>query len=298
VTIRVVCQQLAPRIADLPANRERSVRAVAEAIDAGADVVVLPELVTSGYVFESTEEAAGVAITPRDAVFTEWAAEAARGPAVVVGGFCEQGDDGLLYNSAAVVDGSGVLGVYRKTHLWDREKLFFQPGAQAPRVFDTPAGRIGVLVCYDLEFPELTRMLALAGAELIVVPTNWPLVDRPEGERPPEVQIAMAAARVNRVFIACCDRTGTERGQEWTAGTTLIDEAGWVIARQTEEGLATAEIDLALARDKRLTDLCDALGDRRPELYRALTAPPWADAEPIQPGAGPHAIAGDQAARP
>jgi predicted amidohydrolase len=269
----VVCQQLAPRIADLPGNRERSVRAVAEAVDAGADVVVLPELVTSGYVFDSTEEAAAVAITPQDAVFTEWAAEAARGPAVVVGGFCERGDDGLLYNSAAVVDGSGVLGVYRKTHLWDREKLFFQPGAQAPRVFDTPAGRIGVLVCYDLEFPELPRLLALAGAELIVVPTNWPLVDRPAGERPPEVLIGMAAARVNRVFIACCDRTGTERGQEWTAGTTLIDESGWVIATQTAEGPARADIDLALARDKRLTDLCDALGDRRPELYRPLTAP-------------------------
>jgi predicted amidohydrolase len=288
---RVVCQQFAPRIADLPANRERSVRAVAEAVDAGADVVVLPELVTSGYVFESTDEAAGVAITPRHAVFTEWAAEAARGPAVVVGGFCEQGDDGLLYNSAAVVDRSGVVGVYRKTHLWDREKLFFQPGAEAPRVFDTPAGRIGVLVCYDLEFPELTRLLALAGSELIVVPTNWPLVDRPAGERPPEVQIAMAAARVNHVFIACCDRTGTERGQRWTAGTTVIDEAGWPIATQTEEGPAQADIDLALARDKRLTDLCDALADRRPELYGPLTAPSGAegDAEPISRVAGPHA---------
>jgi 5-aminopentanamidase len=273
VTTRVVCQQFAPRIADLRANQEQSVRAIAEAVDAGADVVVLPELVTSGYVFESTDEAAGVAITPRHAVFTEWAAEAGRGPAVVVGGFCEQGDDGLLYNSAAVVDGSGVLGVYRKTHLGDREKLFFQPGAEAPRVFDTPAGRIGVLVCYDLEFPELTRLLALAGAELIAVPTNWPLVDRPAGERPPEVQIAMAAARINRVFIACCDRIGTERGQEWTAGTTVIDEAGWPIATQTEEGPARAEIDLAMTRDKRLTDLCDALGDRRPELYGPLTAP-------------------------
>ena len=110
-----------------------------------------------------------------------------------------------------------------------------------------------------LRRPPSCRLLALAGAELIVVPTNWPLVDRPEGERPPEVQIAMAAARVNRVFIACCDRIGTERGQEWTAGTAVIDEAGWVIARQTEEGAARAEIDLALARDKRLTDLCDAL---------------------------------------
>ena len=82
----------------------------------------------------------------------------------------------------------------------------------------------------------------------------------------------MAAARVNRVFIACCDRTGTERGQEWTAGTTLNDESGWVIASQTADGPARAEIDLTLARDKRLTDLCDALGDRRPELYRPLSA--------------------------
>src|SRR3954468_23795401 len=259
---RVVCQQLAPRIADLPANRERSVRAIAEAIDAGADVVVLPELVTSGYVFDSTDEAAAVAITPRHAVFTDWAAQAARGRAVVVGGFCEQGDDGLLHNSAAVVDRSGVLGVYRKTHLWDREKLFFQPGAQAPRVFDTPAGRIGVLVCYDLEFPELTRLLALAGAELIVVPTNWPLVERPAGERPPEVQIAMAAARVNRVFIACCDRTGTERGQEWTAGTTIVDADGWPVATPDADGAARADLDLPAARDKRLTELADALGDR------------------------------------
>ena len=275
----IVCRQLAPRIADLPANRQLSVRAIAEAVDAGAQIVVLPELVTSGYVFESTEEAASVAITPQDAVFAEWAAEAARGPAVVIGGFCERGDDGLLYNSAAVVDASGVLGVYRKTHLWDREKLFFQPGAEAPRVFDTPAGRIGVLVCYDLEFPEMTRMLALAGAELIVVPTNWPLVDRPAGERPPEVHIGMAAARVNRVSIACCDRTGTERGQEWTAGTTLIDESGWVVATQTAEGSARADIDLTLARDKRLTDLCDALGDRRPELYRPLTFTSGADGD-------------------
>jgi predicted amidohydrolase len=269
---RIICQQLAPRIADLATNHEQSVGAVAHAVEAGADVVVLPELVTSGYVLQSVEEAASVAITPEHRIFADWAAEAARGPAVVIGGFCEQGGDGRLYNSAAIVDETGVVGVHRKTHLWDREKLFFQPGPEAPRVFDTPAGRIGVLICYELEFPELTRLLALAGAELIVVPTNWPLVDRPPGEHPPEVLIGMAAARVNRVFVACCDRTGTERGQEWTAGTTLIDESGWVIATQTGEGAAAAELDLALARDKRLTDLCDALGDRRPELYGPLTA--------------------------
>jgi predicted amidohydrolase len=268
---RITCQQVAPAIADLQSNRELSVGAIAQAVHAGADIVVLPELVTSGYVFESVDEAASVAIRPDHALFREWAAAAARGPAVVIGGFCERGEDGLLYNSAAVVDGSGVLGVYRKTHLWDREKLFFEPGSAAPPVFDTSQGRVGVLICYDLEFPELTRMLALAGAELIAVPTNWPLVERPAGERPPEVIIGMAAARVNRVFVACCDRTGTERGQEWTAGTTIIDESGWVIATQAHEASATIEVDLAIARAKKLTNLCDALGDRRPELYGPIT---------------------------
>jgi predicted amidohydrolase len=286
---RIVCQQLAPRIADLPFNRAQTVSAIGDAIDHGADIVILPELATSGYVFASRDEAASVAITPDDPLFGEWAAAAARGSSVVIGGFCERGEEGLLYNSAAVVDNSGVVGIYRKLHLWDQEKLIFQPGSAEPPVFDTPHGRIGVLICYDLEFPELTRMLALAGADLVAVPTNWPLVDRPVDERPPEVIIAMAAARVNRIFIACCDRTGLERGQEWTAGTTIIDHAGWVIARQPDEGPALADVDLSEARQKRLTDLADALADRRPKLYARLSeAPP--DHRPDKVDAAPAAL--------
>ena len=271
---RVVCRQLAPQIGDLAANRDASLQAIAEAVEGGADVVVLPELVTSGYVFERAEEAVAAAIPRTDPLLAAWAEEAARGGAVVVGGFCERGEDGAVYNSAALVDGSGVRAVHRKTHLWDREKLWFRPGDEPPPVVETAVGRIGMLICYELEFPELTRQLALGGAELLAVPTNWPLVERPPGERPPEVLIGMAAARVNRMFVACCDRTGAERGQEWTGGTTIIDEAGWVLATQTEVGAASADVDLARARDKRLTDLCDALGDRRPELYGALAGDP------------------------
>jgi predicted amidohydrolase len=264
----VICRQLAPVVGDLAGNRTRARRAIEEAVAAGAEIVVLPELVTSGYVFESVEEAEAVAVTPDHALFAEWA-EAAGG-ALVIGGFAEAGDDGRVYNSAALVDATGVLGVYRKCHLWDREKLWFAPGADPPRVHDTRFGRVGVLICYDLEFPELTRTLALDGAELLAVPTNWPLVPRPAGERPPEVQIAMATARVNRMCIACCDRTGTEREVEWTAGTTIIDADGWPVATPGEDGAARAELDLATARDKRLTELADALGDRRPELYGGL----------------------------
>ena len=169
---RVVSQQLAPRLGDLAANRCRTTEAIRQGVDLGASVVVLPELATCGYVFASPQEASQVAITPQHLLFTEWATEAGRGDALVIGGFCEQGDDGLLYNSACVVDGSGVRTVYRKTHLWDREKLIFAAGKEEPPVLDAAIGRIGVLICYDLEFPEMTRSLALAGADLVVVPAN------------------------------------------------------------------------------------------------------------------------------
>ncbi|HLH66991.1 MAG TPA: nitrilase-related carbon-nitrogen hydrolase [Solirubrobacteraceae bacterium] len=270
---RIICQQLAPRVGSLDFNRRLALDAIEAAVRERADVIILPELVTSGYVFQSAQEAAACAIDAGDPLLSEWAAAAGRGDAVVIGGFCELGHDGRVYNSAAIVDGNGVLGVYRKLHLWDREKLWFTPGDEPPRVYDTPAGRIGVLICYDLEFPEMARTLALAGAELIAVPTNWPLVDRPEGERPPEVINAMAAARLNRVYVACCDRVGTERGQEWTGGTVIVDENGWVRASQTGVGEARAAVDLTRARDKSLTTLADVLADRRPELYGAVTAP-------------------------
>ncbi|MET3808189.1 putative amidohydrolase [Nakamurella sp. UYEF19] len=268
----VICRQLAPVMADLAANRELTCAAVGESIDAGAQLVILPELITSGYVFESMDEARSVAITPDHELFADWAALAAKGSAVVIGGFCETGPGGTVYNSAAVVDGSGVLAVYRKLHLWDTEKNFFTPGSAVPPVVETQHGRIGVIICYDLEFPELTRSVALRGADLLAVPTNWPLIYCPEGERAPEVQVGIAAARVNRMSIACCDRVGTERGQEWTGGTTIISESGWVVATADEAGIARADLDLTLARDKVLTPLAHVFGDRRPEFYGALTA--------------------------
>ncbi|TNM69653.1 hydrolase [Streptomyces sp. NP160] len=272
-TTRVAACQLAPAIADLPANAEMSVAAVRAAVADGADVVVLPELVTSGYVFSSPEEARTVAVQPDHGVFAAWAAACTgRDGAVVVGGFCELGDDGLLYNSAAVVDASGVRAVYRKAHLWDREKLVFTPGSAAPPVVDTAHGRIAVMVCYDLEFPEWTRTAALAGADLIAVPTNWPLVPRPDGERVPEVVIAMAAARVNHVAIACADRSGTERGVDWNEGTSVVSADGWVVSEVgTGTGVAWADLDLAASRDKRVTEHAHLMDDRRPDLYRAIS---------------------------
>ena len=267
----VSCLQLAPLAGNLAANKAMSCAALESALAAGAQVVVLPELVTSGYMFESMEEARSTAIGPDDALFGTWSSLAADRGAVVIGGFCEPAPDGGVYNSAVVVDGTGVRAVYRKIHLWDTEKNFFTPGPAAPPIVETAYGRIAVVICYDLEFPELTRSVALRGADLLAVPTNWPLVDRPAGERPPEVQIGIAAARVNKMAIACADRVGTERGQEWTGGTTIISESGWVLATAGDADIATAELDLTLGRDKVLTERAHVFDDRRPEFYGGLT---------------------------
>lgn len=272
--IRVACQQLAPRLGDLDGNRRLSVEAIVRAGDAGADLVVLPELVTSGYLFDSRDEARAVAIPPDHPILAEWAAAAAGTGCVVVSGFCEDGRDGNLYNSAAVVSGTGVVAVYRKTHLWGREKLVFTPGREGPPVVEVNGARVGVLICYDLEFPEMPRSLALAGADVIVVPSNWPLRDRPPGEHPAEVIIAMATAQVNRVFIACCDRAGVERGQEWTEGTAIIDRSGWVLAAADDQGTAIADLDFSQARDKSVSPHNDVLADRRPDLYQQTSCRP------------------------
>jgi 5-aminopentanamidase len=269
---RVAVQQLAPTLGDVEANRALALGAIREAIDAGADVVVLPELITSGYLFSSRDEVAAAAIGRDHDILREWAEAAARADVVIVAGFCERGDDGEIYNSAALLDAGGLRAVYRKLHLWDAEKLLFAPGTEAPPVVQTRAGRIGVVICYDLEFPELTRAVALAGAQLLAVPTNWPLVPRPDGERPPEAVVAMAAARVNRMAVACADRMGTERGLEWTGGATIVGVDGWVAAETREPGLLLADLDLAPALDKRLTEHADAFGDRRPELYAQLVS--------------------------
>lgn len=272
---RVAAVQLAPVVGELAANAA-TVQAALDALPDDVDVVVLPELATSGYVFRDAAEARSCAVPAHDASVTAWATTASRlsrgTGGIVVGGFAELGDDGAVYNAAAVVDRTGVVGVYRKVHLWDGEKACFTPGSEPPLVVDTVHGRIGVSICFDVEFPEWTRMAALDGAELLAVPTNWPWVDRPEGERAPEVQIAMAAARVNRMAMACADRCGTERGVAWNEGTSVVDADGWVVASTgSGPGAAIADLDLAANRDKTLTPNADLHGDRRPDLYGPLS---------------------------
>jgi len=228
-TVVVACCQLAPALGRLDANREMAAAAVTSAAAAGAEVVVLPELVSSGYVFESQDEARANAEPLRGPTVTSWEQLAANLGIVIVGGFCELSGDGV-FNTAVLVDPTGLRSVYRKAHLWDAERLWFTPGDGAPPVVPTSFGRIGVMICYDLEFPEWVRLPALDGAQLLCAPVNWPAAPHPPGERPGEIIRVQADASINRIFIAVADRVGAERGVEWVGGSPITDADGWLLA--------------------------------------------------------------------
>ena len=285
----VACCQLVPVFGDPGANRELTAEAIAAAAAHGASVVVLPELVSSGYVFESKDEARACAEPADGETVTLWASLAARHGIVVVGGFCETAD-GELFNSAVLADPDGPRAVYRKAHLWDRERLWFIPGSDAPPVVTTPFGRIAVMICYDLEFPEWVRLPALDGAQLLCAPVNWPASPRPDGERPAEIVRVQAGAAVNRMFIAACDRTGAERGVDWVAGSVIVDADGWPLAEATMTAgpiTITAECRLGDALSKATGPANDVHADRRPELYRRITEQPTPhQATPQMPSAG------------
>lgn len=239
--------------------------------------MVLPELANSGYVFEDAEELHAVAEPIDGATIQEWQALAEELRLVIVSGFAELGPDGHAYNSGVLIDETGLRAAYRKVHLWNGEKKWgFTPGAQPPPVVDTPYGRIGLMVCYDLEFPEWVRLAALAGAELLCGPVNWPLYPRPEGERPGEIVRIQADAAVNRMFVAVADRTGTERGQDWLGGSVIVDADGYPVTalHLGEEALITASVTLADARNKAISELNDVHADRRPQLYGRVGTEP------------------------
>jgi len=272
----VAVAQLALAVGNLDANRQVARSAIAEAAAAGARLVVLPELSDSGYVFSDASEARALASPAASgATLREWRSLAARHNLTIAGGFCELGPDGKLYDSAAIVDASGTRTVYRKAHLWDAEKKIFTPGDGTPPVVELPFGNVGLMICYDLEFPEWVRLAALGGADLIAVPVNWAASGSPAppGERSGEVVSAQAAASSNGVFIAVADRCKTERGVDWLGGSVILRRGGYPAAGpvcENRTAVLTAMIDLRLARDKRISELNDLFTDRRTDLYTRL----------------------------
>jgi 5-aminopentanamidase len=268
----VACCQLTPQFGNPPANRDLAAAAVAAAAGHGAAIIVLPELMSSGYVFESKSEACALAEPPDGPTVSGWVRLAADHNVVIVGGFCEAAGS-QVFNSAALVDARGLRCVYRKAHLWDAEPQWFDAGAAPPPVVSTEHGLIAVMICYDLEFPEWVRLPALDGAQLLCAPVNWPASPRPDGERPSEVVRVQADAAVNRMFIAASDRVGPERGVDWVGGSVIVDADGWPLAggsASAQPATLLAECDLDAALDKAVSPNNDVLRDRRPGLYERV----------------------------
>ncbi len=273
--MRVSCAQYAVREGDRDHNLERSLHFIRQATAEGADLVILPEFANSGSDPGSRDQALDLAEeVPGGPTVRAWREEAEASNVCVVVGLLEREGD-TLYNSAVLL-GPGVLGRYRKTHLWDKEKLLYEPGRELP-VFDTPLGRIGVLICYDAWFPEAARALALKGAQILCIPSNAPDDWVPETRRRGDLTMldvhCIAAANANRVFIAAANRVG----DGYLGRSCIVDVTGGVLALAgpEEEEMVSAELDLHRARaEKRLTDLSHAFGDRNPAAYESRREDP------------------------
>ncbi len=267
IPFRVAFVQGRPEFGESEANLER---ALALSATVEADLVVLPELWSTGYVFNSRAEAARLAEDARGgptARALTWAAR--REKRHYIAGFAEAAR-GRTYNSAMLVGPRGVRAVYRKLHLFEREQEWFTPGDIPLAVDRVGPARVGMMVCYDWRFPETARVLTLLGADVIAHPSNLVFANAQEAMRVRSIE--------NRVATVTANRTGTEarRGGTvpFTGRSQIVDATGEVRVRATRvaETARAADLDLSLARDKRLTRRTFLLRPRRPEMYAALTA--------------------------
>jgi predicted amidohydrolase len=272
-TIGVACIQMQPRIGEKTENVARGVELIEQAHARGARVVVLPELCNSGYVFPSRKEAFALAepLDGGDTIRT-WSGLARRLGLTIVAGFAERHAD-ALYNSAAVIGPDGVLGGYRKLHLWGDEQLFFEPGDLGMPVFNTPFGRMACAICYDIWFPEVFRMASLGGADMLCVPTNWVPMPAQRADLPVMANLlAMSGAHSNGMVVAAADRVGVERGQAFLGNSLIVDSQGWPVAGPASadgEEILFADVNLSDARrNRQLNGFNHVLRDRRSDMYR------------------------------
>jgi predicted amidohydrolase len=264
---RVAFVQGAPRFGRTDENLERGL-ALASGVE--ADLVVLPELWSSGYVFSSHAEVDALAEdAARGPTARALTAAAKRERRHLIAGFPER-HRGRFYNSALLVGPRGVITVYRKLHLFENEQKWFEPGNLPLAVHRVGPARIGLLICFDWRFPETARVLALMGADVIAHPSN--LVFR-------NAQAAMLTRAIeNRVYTVTANRIGVESRPggrvPFTGRSQIVDPGGVIVARAgiRETCARAADVDLAQARDKSLTAITHLFRSRRPRYYRRLTA--------------------------
>jgi len=269
---KVAAVQMDVKILAKEYNLERILARFETAARAGVKIVVFPECALSGYCFTSKEEAWPAAETVPGPSTEKIATLASRHDATAVVGLLERAGD-EIYNAAAVITPKGILGTHRKIHLLclgiDR---FNALGDKPFPVFATPHGRVGVNICYDCSFPESGRVVKLNGAELLAIPTNWP-VGSDSWQHTPKVR-----ATENHLHVVAADRVGEERGFHFSGHSQIVDFTGKVHgeAGETEETILYAELDLAAANNNRVVRVpdeweFDRIQARRPEMYAAIT---------------------------
>lgn len=283
---RLAVVQPAAPWADAATMRERTVRLLRQAAAAGGRLAVLPELCTVSYDFRTREEVAPSAEPLDGPTVRAWHAVARETGMWVLGGLPER-DGRDLRNSAVLVGPAGLLGVYRKVHLYHFEREVFAPGDRF-EVWETPVGRLAPLICYDLRFAEAVRLLVLRGAEVLAVPTTW--TDR--GKPQPwdargwcgAAYLAAGYAYGSRLWVACADRAGQDGGVRTLGCSLIVDPHGMVQAGPAapdREEVLTAEVR---GPTPRATAEMDLIADRRPELYTELVA--GGGVRPTAPGPG------------
>lgn len=274
-TFRVAGVQMDVRFADPEANLARIEEHVRATVAEGAGLTVFPEAAVSGYCFESREEAASVAETIPGPATDRLARLCSSLKTFVIAGMLER-DGERLFNAAVLVGPEGLIGAYRKIHLpylgMDR---FATPGDRPFAVWQAGPLRVGVHICYDGAFPESARVLTLLGADLIVLPTNWP----PKSECAARHMVNTRALE-NVVYYMAVNRVGEEGGFRFIGDSSVANPHGETVAAcwGVEEGVFYADVDSALARAKRLVRVpgkheIDRIRDRRPEMYGPIVAP-------------------------
>ncbi|MBX6316731.1 MAG: carbon-nitrogen hydrolase family protein [Isosphaeraceae bacterium] len=274
-TIRIAAAQMRPHLGDVVANRHAILGKLREAAAAGARLVVFPECALSGYVFESREEALACAEPiPGPSVLKVAAACQALGTLAVFGMLERDGD--RLYNACALVGPEGLVGSYRKIHLpYLGVDRFADPSDRPFAIHEAGGLRVGLLICYDGSFPESGRVLALLGADLLILPTNWPTQSECAAEH-----LLPCRAMENTVYAMAVNRIGEERGFQFIGRSSIVDPTGarLAFASADREEILYAEIDPARARDKRLVRVpgrheINRIADRRPRFYAKITEP-------------------------
>lgn len=252
-------------------HRKENIDKVFSALkDADPDLLVLPEFFATGYQFISKEEVAELSEKIPDGYTTERLIDLSREKNMYVVAGIPEKDGSRFFNSAVLVGPQGFIGLYRKTHLFFEEKLFFVSGDTGFQIWETGIGRIGVMICFDWFFPESMRVLSLMGAEIIAHPANLVLPYCP--------QAMPVRCLENRVYAVTANRTGREERKkghplQFIGQSRIVSPEGTILitADSHGEALMATEIDPDKAGDKVLNPLNDLFADRRPEMYRNLT---------------------------